>query len=79
MVVGRLESFGAKASKDVVFQRTQEQFLGAAIYMVVEMSLWRKSARDPPLANLQVQLNAFGALWLGWARGVPRRKWMTNR
>ncbi|CAJ1342098.1 unnamed protein product [Effrenium voratum] len=45
MVVGRLESFGAKASKDVVFQRTQEQFLGAAIYMVVEMSLWRKSAR----------------------------------
>ncbi|CAK9025163.1 unnamed protein product [Durusdinium trenchii] len=45
MVVGTLESFGTKASKDVTFQRMQEQFAGAVIYIMVEMLLWRKSAR----------------------------------
>eukprot|EP00435_Cladocopium_sp_Y103_P069703 s21_g33.t2 len=45
MVVGTLESFGRKSSSEVVFQRMQEQFAGAVIYITVEMLLWRKSAR----------------------------------
>lgn len=45
MVVGTLESFGKKSSSEVVFQRMQEQFAGAVIYVTVEMLLWRKSAR----------------------------------
>jgi len=45
MVVGTLESFGSKSSSEVVFQRIQEQFAGAVIYILVEVLLWRKSAR----------------------------------
>lgn len=46
MVVGTLESFGSKERDDVVFDRMQEQFTGAVVYILVEVLLWRRSARQ---------------------------------
>ncbi|CAE7344677.1 unnamed protein product [Symbiodinium natans] len=46
MVVGKLESFGQKTAHDVVLHRIQEQFIGASVYILVEMLLWRRSARE---------------------------------
>ena len=45
MVVGQLESFGQKTAHDVVLHRIREQFVGASVYIIVEMLLWRRSAR----------------------------------
>ena len=53
MVVGQLESFGQKTAHDLVLHRIREQFVGASVYILVEMLLWRRSARAEGSADLQ--------------------------
>eukprot|EP00928_Gymnodinium_smaydae_P006495 TRINITY_DN12308_c0_g1_i1.p1 TRINITY_DN12308_c0_g1~~TRINITY_DN12308_c0_g1_i1.p1 ORF type:complete len:879 (+),score=132.04 TRINITY_DN12308_c0_g1_i1:69-2705(+) len=45
MVVGMLESMGVKTAHQVVLGRMRAQFVGASIYVLVEVLLWPKSAR----------------------------------
>jgi len=67
MVVGQLESFGQKSAHDVVLHRIREQFIGASVYITVEMLLWRRSAREK--VNDE-QLSILKAIQSGFQKGV---------